>query len=122
MTVANIAVENWLQIAKDLFGDNPDGWRFKCTSCGHVQSIGEVIKRHPELDGADIKAWIYFSCEGRQWACKREKPEVGCDWTLGGLFQIHKIAVVAPDGKAIPAFEFDHPEGMDRIVAAGTAP
>lgn len=118
MSVERIGVEEWTKIAVELFGTNPHDWRFRCTSCGHEQSIREVMERHPNLNPDDVKAWIYFSCEGREWACKREKPEVGCDWTLGGLFQIHKIEVATPDGKTVPAFEFAHPDGMKKIVEA----
>lgn len=120
MAVEKISLKAWLQIAEDLFGTKPDDWRFKCPSCGHVQSTGEVLQRHPTLDRNSIKEWIYFNCEGRQWACKGKKPQLGCDWTLGGLFQIHKVEVVTPDGKSIQAFEFAHEEGMARIVAACT--
>lgn len=43
---------------------------------------------------------FYYSCIGR-WVKGR-----GCNWTLGGLFQIHETEVVNEDGKPIPVFEF----------------
>ena len=118
MAVERIEVQEWLKIAAELFGSDPLDWKFKCASCGHEQSMREVKERHPTLEIDDIKRWIHFSCEGRQWVCKRQKPVVGCDWTLGGLFQIHNIEVITPDGEAQPAFEFAHPDGMAKIVAA----
>jgi hypothetical protein len=121
MAVEKIQLKAWLQIAEDLFGTDPDEWRFKCTSCGHAQSTKEVLARHPSLNREDVKSWIYFSCEGRQWACYGKKPQLGCDWTLGGLFQIHKVEVVTPEGKEIQAFEFAHSEGMTKIIAACTS-
>jgi len=30
----------------------------------------------------------------------------GCNWTLGGLFQIHTLETVDADGNATPVFEF----------------
>ncbi len=43
---------------------------------------------------------FYFSCIGR-WVKDR-----GCDWTLGGLLQIHNTEVVTDDGDTVPVFDF----------------
>ena len=113
--VEHLSLERWLGIAEKLFGKDPNQWKFKCPACGHGQSVAEVMERHPALSVDEVKKWIYFSCEGREWACKRLKPEVGCDWTLGGFFQIHHMTVTAPDGHKSPVFEFDHPDAEKLI-------
>lgn len=98
-----ITREEWIAEAKRRFGKDPKKWRFRCVVCGHEQSAEEVIERNPELEGS-ISTWIYFSCEGRFTAGG------GCDWTLGGLLQLHTLEVEADDGEIVPVFEFADPE------------
>lgn len=86
----------WLQEGARLFGKDPMQWKFKCVVCGHVQTGQDFAG----IDRIDPMNTVYFSCLGR-W-----KKDVGCDWTLGGLFQIHVLEVVTEDGKAMPCFEF----------------
>lgn len=112
--IEKISIDQWLAVGEQLFGTNPENWKFKCTACGHSQSIAEVKERHPTLGSDEIKRWIHVSCEGRQWACRGRKPEAGCDWTLGGLFRIHKLEVDTGEGLK-PAFEFDHPDAKRLI-------
>lgn len=108
-----IKKDKWLEIGKILFGDDFKDWRFKCVRCGHVQSIRGALERNPKLTLKHIGALIYFSCEGR-W----NKSE-GCDWTLGGLFQIHNIEVIdGEDERRVPVFEFDHPDAEKLISEA----
>jgi hypothetical protein len=86
----------WQKQGKDLFGEEAKNWRFKCVKCGHIQTAKDFkdIGMNPE-------SYVHFSCIGR-W-----KEGVGCDWTLGGLFTIHKKEVIVEDGKKIPVFMFD---------------
>ena len=39
-----------------------------------------------------------------------DPPKQGCDWTLGGMFQLHKLEVVTEDGEHYPRFEPCTPE------------
>jgi len=55
-------------------------YAFRCPKCGHVQSFASVA-RHVSQEQALSLA--HYSCEGRF------TKDCGCDWTLGGLFQIH---------------------------------
>jgi len=101
-----IQYDEWKAEAIKLFGKKARFWRFKCPQCGHIQSIDSVLTHNPQLPEADIRKWINYSCEGRF------TPKFGCDWTLGGLFQIHKIEVIFTDSETkktenIPSFEFD---------------
>lgn len=87
----------WVARGEELFGRDPRAWKFRCVSCGNVQSHESVKARNPEV--RETERWIYFACEGRH------TPGVGCNWTLGGLFRIHKLEVVDGD-HTTPCFEF----------------
>jgi hypothetical protein len=43
--------------------------------------------------------------------------QVGCDWTLGGLFSFAKLVVVTEDGKPHPRFEIATPEEAQAHMA-----
>ena len=81
---------------------------FKCVGCGHVQSFAS-FERYMPLE--DTYKYAYFSCEGRV-----DKSR-GCDWTLGGLFQIHKLEIVAEGGEIVPCFEPATPEEAKALMA-----
>jgi hypothetical protein len=90
---------------------------FRCVVCSTVQSIASLQRAGCPADKAESQ--IGFSCEGRwnnagAWpsdARKAARRTVrGCDWTLGGLFRIHKLEVVNEDRKAQPIFEIATPE------------
>ena len=88
--------ETWKKNGAEKFGADKKNWKFKCPSCGGVQSLSDFIENNvPEPDGK-----FYFSCIGR-WVKGR-----GCDWTLGGLFQIHNTEVITEDGAIVPVFDF----------------
>lgn len=83
---------------------------FKCVICGTVQSIRSLKAAGLTLDQAERQ--IGFSCEGRERGAgpakdgKPGNPHVrGCDWSLGGLFHLHRLEVTTPDGKTHPTFE-----------------
>lgn len=81
---------------------------FKCPMCGCLQ-MGQDFIDAGCVTGSD-KAMNYagFSCIGRFTGAKgpRKTPDgQPCNWTLGGLFQMHKLEVVTPDGQTHPHFE-----------------
>jgi len=91
-----MTLTEWKAEATRRFGNDPYKWKFKCTSCGHVQ-CAEDFKGLVE----DPMSVMFFSCLGRF------KDDVGCNWTLGGLFQMHTLEVDPEDGRdPVPSFEF----------------
>jgi len=90
----------------------------KCPICGTVQSSWDLIKAGVGKDYDAVANYIGFSCVGR-WnntgPFQHKKSEnvpskQGCDWTLGGMFQLHKLEVVTEDGEHYPRFEPCTPE------------
>lgn len=92
-----LTMKEWMDKGTALFGSDKKNWKFKCCRCGESQSYYDFANL--EIEEPENK--MYFSCIGR-WAKDR-----GCNWTLGGLFQIHEQEVIAENGKAIPTFVFD---------------
>lgn len=93
-TVPIIPHAEWLADLKSKYGDDQNQWRFKCPSCGWIQCKQDFIDAGIELSGDQHMN----NCIGR-WVSDR-----GCDWSLGGLFQIHKTAVLWR-GSVYPIFE-----------------
>jgi hypothetical protein len=98
-----------------------------CPICATVQSMTSLIRAGGQPD--KVENSLGFSCEGRitgagPWpsskdrsAKARKRREVrGCDWSLGGLFRIHKLEVMS-DGKAHPFFELATPEQAQALEA-----
>lgn len=84
-----------------------------CPRCGTVQSARDLIAAGAGADFDAVERYLGFSCVGRFTGAPgaRKKPDgKPCDWTLGGLFRLHKLEVVTPDGKAHPRFELATPE------------
>lgn len=72
---------------------------FKCPRCGTLQCAQDLIDAGVGQNMAEVEKYLAFSCIGRFTKAK------GCDWSLGGLFQIHKYEVIDDEGKAHPRFE-----------------
>lgn len=90
-----------------------DHLAFRCPICGTVQSAADLIAAGAGQDFAQVSKYLAFSCVGRFTGAgshKKGTPGHGCDWTLGGLFQLHQFEVVTPDGEHHPRFEPATPE------------
>lgn len=91
---------------------------FKCVVCGTIQSGFDLIKVGAGKDFESIEGFLGFSCIGR-WtnageykkkkSKKASKTTIGCNWTLGGLFTIHKVEILM-DQKLRPCFELATPQ------------
>lgn len=87
---------------------------FKCPICGTVQTGTDLIRAGAGKTFDEIEKYLGFSCVGR-WtnagAFKKGSPSgKGCDWTLGGLFHVHKVEVITEDGEKHMTFELATPE------------
>lgn len=94
-----IPLAEWQAEGLRRFGRDPLDWRFKCVICGHVQDGRGMMERH-NISQDEALSRSSFSCEGRLGG------EEGCDWSLGGLFKLHTVEIVHPDGSREPVFEF----------------
>lgn len=99
MSKLQLTLAQWCEKAESMFGKDMKQWKFQCPSCKESQSLNEFIDtgvKEPETK-------VYFSCIGRFVKGR------GCDWTLGGLLQIHQTEVISEEGKPVPVFEFAEP-------------
>jgi hypothetical protein len=103
---------------------------FKCLNCGTIQSIASLVKAG--CPSEDAEKYVGFSCEGRfsnagpypgeknkTDKAKARRKVRGCDWTLGGLFRLHKVEVLNADGKPQPIFEIasaDEAQALERLM------
>lgn len=84
-----------------------------CPLCKCVQSAADLIEAGAGRTFDDVERYLGFSCVGRWTGAKspRAKPDgKPCDWTLGGLFTLHELEVITPDGETHPRFEPATPE------------
>ena len=112
----------------------PKHYAVKCVVCETVQSMASLVKAGDTPKGAE--GHFGFSCEGRltnvgplpsekargKRADARRQMR-GCDWTLGGLFTIHKLVIIDDDDpkKEHPFFELASPEEAQKLEAWVTA-
>lgn len=98
-----------------------------CPMCGTVQSLASLMAAG--ADAGRAERMIGFGCEGRLTGAGRwpNKPSAkrravrGCDWSLGGLFRIHRLEVI-DDGEVFPRFEVATPEQAQALEQALTQP
>ena len=93
--VKEINLDQWVKEAQKNFGEDTLQWEFICPSCGHVQKGEDFLPLCVDTQNA------FNNCIGRF-----NDKKVGCNWSLGGLFQIHKTVVIK-NAKPIPVFEFN---------------
>lgn len=78
----------------------------KCPMCKTLQMGRDFMALGLSEDEA-MRA-LGSSCIGRKMRAPspRKVPDgQPCDWTLGGLFRMHTLEVVTPDGQTHPHFE-----------------
>lgn len=88
----------------------------KCPMCSTLQSAQDLIAAGAGSTFDDVERYLGFSCVGRftgAGAPRQASDGTACNWTLGGLFQTHKLEVVTPDGKHHPHFELATREEAD---------
>lgn len=107
-------------------GVERDDYAFKCPMCGTIQSARTLIAAGAGADFDAVQGKLGFSCVGRYsgakgWPSesKEKNPGQGCNWSLGGLLQMHKLQVVTPDGQKHPHFEPATPAEAQALAATG---
>lgn len=93
--------------------ETPQQVVFKCPRCETLQS-GEDLIAAGAGDWETVRVRVGFSCIGRFTGKGSPSKEIGkghgCNWTLGGLFQMHQLEVITPDGERHPMFELATPD------------
>lgn len=75
--------------------------------------MADLIRAGAGITESEVDRFIGFSCVGRWTGAPSPRPKKDgkpCNWTLGGLFQTHKLAVIDEDGREHPRFEPASPE------------
>jgi len=102
--------EEWHAEGKRRFGDDPRKWLFVCPMCHTPQSAEDFYRAGFTAGTGEVNKVLGFSCIGRWTGAPPYDPGSpagrGCDWTLGGLFTIHRLEIIFPDGERQPCFEF----------------
>lgn len=102
-----LTYEEWEKMGQQLYGKDKKEWKFKCPSCGFVQTFNDFIKEGSSKEGA--QRMIGFSCIGRVMKEKREflskKKKGPCNYAGGGLFRINPVTITN-NGKEQSYFDF----------------
>ena len=106
----SITLEQFQQEVKQQ-GVPREHFAVRCPVCNTVQSMASLIAAGcPE---SEVEQYVGFSCVGRFTKAgpfhKGDRPGKGCDWTLGGLFRVHKLEIVTPDGEKHMHFDLASP-------------
>jgi hypothetical protein len=72
------------------------------------------------------ESYIGFSCEGRLTgagpATADHTPgrgqDRGCDWTLGGIFRLHRLEIIGENGERHVRFDIATPEQAAALAAS----
>lgn len=100
-------------------------YAFICPMCGTIQSMASLVDAGVSKE--KVHEYIGFSCEGR-WregnppTEAKKKNSRGCNWTLGGLFQLHNFQVQWEDGHIQPFFSPANKEqakALEKLYPAG---
>jgi hypothetical protein len=91
------------------FGPDAKAWKFFCPMCKTPQSASDFYAAGFKPGTGEVNKYLGFSCIGRFTKAGPHQPGQppgrGCNWTLGGLFQIHQMEVVLPNGQKSPCME-----------------
>ena len=102
-----------------------EDWAFICPRCECIQSARDYIAAGAGATFDEVERYLGFSCVGRfsgAPSARKEPDGKPCNWTLGGLFRIHRLEVVTPDGERHPRFEPATPEQAQQHAARFEVP
>lgn len=100
--VRRITLAQWQAEGRERYGDNVAMWKFKCPSCGFVQTGMDYKAYNTPLKNIDLR--LAFSCIGRTIEdlgiglpvveFGEEHKGYGCNYAGGGLFRIAPTEVL----------------------------
>lgn len=120
-----MTVEEYHAALKAQGTKDPGEFVMICPMCGTPQTGNDLIRAGAGKTFDDVEKYLAFSCVGRFTGAgsPRKAPDgKPCNWTLGGLFQVHNLEVLTPDGKKHPRFEVATPEQASAHWATRSAP
>jgi len=98
--------DKFLEVATDGGRIPIEDARFRCPKCKTEQSARDLIQAGAGENLGEVEGFVAFSCVGRF----PNADGAGCNWTLGGLFQIHEVEVEVSEGVFRPCFAPVPPE------------
>lgn len=120
MNMKTLSIKEFRELIKAQNVDRLD-MAVICPQCGTVQSSRLLIQAGAGKDFDDVRKFLGFSCVGRFTGkgspTSEEGKKHGCNWTLGGLFQMHQLEVVTEDGIHHPHFEPATPEQAQELAS-----
>jgi hypothetical protein len=120
-----ISITLFQELLKAQGVPNHINFAFVCPMCSTVQSAADLIAAGAGQDFDHVEKYLGFSCVGRFTGkgSPRKVPDgEACNWTLGGLFTLHKLEIVTEDGKRHPRFEPATPEqAQQHLMEMGIA-
>jgi hypothetical protein len=115
--IKTITLEEYRAQMKAQGAKSSEDLVFVCPMCGTMQDANDLISAGAGKNMDEVEKYLGFSCIGRFTGAgsPRKKPDgKPCNWTLGGLFQTHTLAVILPDGTSCPRFELATPENAKK--------
>lgn len=105
--------------ARELFGDDPMKWAFRCPNCNDVATAGDFPKEKRALIGQHCVGRFLGALDGPAGTKDgRGQAKRGCDWTAYGL--IHgPWEIVMPDGHSAWGFPLATAGESARAAAGG---
>ena len=116
-----ITIDQFQETLKAQGVPTHNDFAFVCPMCRTVQSSRDLVASGAGKDFDSVERFLGFSCFGRWTGAgePRKTPDgKPCNWTLGGLFTLHKLVVITPDGKHHPRFEPATPEQAQKHMRA----
>lgn len=103
------SLQEWKEEAKQRFGENGADWKFKCPSCGNVQSAQDFMDKCRVNQNTSSNC-VYQECIGRH------VEGIGCNWAaFGFLGTVGKgRVVITPNGDEVEVFDFADGESVER--------
>ena len=102
-----LTLVEWRKQGKYLYGPDVTNWKFRCPSCGNIQTIREFH----DLPGAKPSDAAFTTCIGRYTGLQNGKMKASiysstkpCLYTLHGLINLAEIAIVDEKGKKVVCF------------------